>query len=228
MANISIARGNILKKIPIQGELFYDYQTESVYIGTGTTANDWKRIGGFDSLVLKGLLPSTVITVTALNEYAHKKAVVTTDEGYDGLKAGDAYIITKDFTDKNWKSGDLVIWTGDISATTDAITMETASELISEGWFYINCGLVAASLEGSFTNSTRTADVDMTKTPVATKNANGEATTITHATDAMTAQQMLDWLHETKADLQSDGKIPLSQVPAPFLDDTVIDCGEWL
>ena len=329
MANISIARGNILKKIPIQGELFYDYQTEGIYIGTGTTTSDWKRIGGFDSLVLKGLLPSTVTTVTALNEYAHMKAVDPAEankEGYNGLKAGDAYIITKDFTDKNWKSGDLVIWTGDISATApDAIAMETASELISEGWFYINCGLVDASrvafdttgedvkntklyklvidndqldmqsiqqilelllraslfydgeitdtkdisttdgvmqfylgpnvneytdaagnkialkkstlifrqlgvsyyiplgvasaeaLEGSFTNTTRTADVDMTKTPVATKNANDEATTITHATDVMTIQQMLDWLHETKADLQSNGKIPLSQIPATLV-----------
>lgn len=141
MANISIARGNILKKIPIQGELFYDYQTEGVYIGTGTAASDWQRIGGFDSLVVKGLLPSTVTTVTALNEYAHKKAVGSPKEtNYDGLKAGDAYIITKDFTDKNWKSGDLAIWIGNVSVT-DAITMEAASELISEGWFCINCGL---------------------------------------------------------------------------------------
>lgn len=143
MANISIARGNILKKIPIQGELFYDYQTEGIYIGTGTAASDWQRIGGFDSLVVKGLLPSTVTTVTTLNEYAHKKAVDPAEankEGYNGLKAGDAYIITKDFTDKNWKSGDLAIWIGNVSAT-DAITMEAASELISEGWFCINCGL---------------------------------------------------------------------------------------
>ena len=143
MANISIARGNILKKIPIQGELFYDYQTEGVYIGTGTAASDWQRIGGFDSLVLKGFLPSTVTTVTALNEYTHKKAVGSPkEENYDGLKAGDAYIITKDFTDKNWKSGDLAIWTGNVSATApDAIATETASELISEGWFCINRGL---------------------------------------------------------------------------------------
>ena len=335
---ICVARGNILKKTPIIGELFYDYPTQSVYIGTGTTASDWKRIGGFDSLALKGLLPSTVTTVTGLNDYAKANAAQeVTDENYNGLKAGDAYIITKDFTDKNWKSGDLVIWTGNISATApDAIAMETASELISSGWFYINSGLIdasrvafnttgadvkntklyklvtdngqldmqniqqvlelllgislfydgeitdtanisttdgvmqlylgpniseytdaagnkialkkntlilhqlgvyyyiplgaagAESLEGSFTNSTRIADVDMSKTPVATKNANGEKITITHATDAMTIQQMLDWLHETKADLQSDGKIPLSQVPAPFLNDTVIDCGEWL
>ncbi len=142
-ANISIARGNILKKTPIQGELFYDYQTEGIYIGTGATTSDWKRIGGFDSLVLKGLLPSTITTVTALNEYAHKKAIDSPKEAnYDGLKAGDAYIITKDFTDKNWKSGDLAIWTGNISATApNAIAMETASELISDGWFCIKCGL---------------------------------------------------------------------------------------
>lgn len=338
-SKICVARGNMLKKAPIQGELFYDYPTQGVYIGTGTTASYWKRIGGFDSLVLKGLLPSTVTTVTGLSDYAKANAATEVTEGnYDGLKAGDTYIITKDFTDKNWKSGDLVIWTGNISATvSDAITMETASELISEGWFYINCGLVDASrvafdttgedvkntklyklvidnnqldmqniqqafelllgasllyegeiintadisttdgvmqlylgpnvneytdaagneialkkntlvlrqlgvyyyiplgaagaeaLEGSFTNSTRTADVDMTQTPVATKNANGEAVTITHATDAITIQQMLDWIHETKADLQSNGKIPLSQIPDTLLDDTsVIDCGEWL
>lgn len=325
---IRVARGNMLKKAPIKGELFYDYPTKGVYIGTGTTTNDWKRIGGFDSLVLKGLLPSTVTTVAALNTYAKANAAAETvlDENYNGLKAGDAYIITKDFTDKGWKSGDLVIWTGDIAnQAADAIAMEAATNLMSDGWFYVNCGLVDASrvafdttgtdvqntktyklvtdndqldmqniqqvlelllgstlfyegqiydtkdistvdgvmqlylgpkveefedstgikvklvkntlvlhqngtyyyiplgaagaeaLEGSFTDTERTADVDMTKAPVATKDADGLATTITKATDAVSVQQMLDWLHETKADLQSNGKIPLSQIPATLV-----------
>ena len=56
-SKICVARGNMLKKAPIQGELFYDYPTQGVYIGTGTTASYWKSIGGFDSLVLKGRLP---------------------------------------------------------------------------------------------------------------------------------------------------------------------------
>lgn len=324
---IRVARGNMLKKAPIKGELFYDYPTKGVYIGTGTTTDDWKRIGGFDSLVLKGLLPSTVTTVAALNAYAKANAAETvSDENYNGLKAGDAYIITKDFTDKGWKSGDLVIWTGDIAnQAADAVAMEAATNLMSDGWFYVNCGLVDASrvafdttgtdvqntktyklvtdndqldmqniqqvlelllgstlfyegqiydtkdistvdgvmqlylgpkveefedstgikvklvkntlvlhqngtyyyiplgaagaeaLEGSFTDTERTADVDMTKAPVATKDADGLATTITKATDAVSVQQMLDWLHETKADLQSNGKIPLSQIPATLV-----------
>ena len=327
---IRIARGNMLKKAPIKGELFYDYPTQGVYLGTGTTTDDWKRVGGFDSLVLKGLLPVSVTTVTDLNTYA--KANGSTDSSvsdtttFDGLKPGDAYIITKDFTDKSWKSGDLIIWTGDLTASvSDAVTAATAAELMEGGWFYVNCGLVDASrvafdttgtevqntktyklvtdddsldmqnvqqvlelllgstllyegqitstadisttngvmqlymgpkvteftdstnqtvalstntlvlhqngvyyyiplgasgaytLSGKFTDTTRTADVDMTNTPVATLDVDGNPTTIKAATEATSVLQMLDWLHEAKADLQSNGKIPLSQIPATLV-----------
>lgn len=54
---IQIARGKKDKKTPLVGELFFDTLTKGVYIGKqeGATAK-WVRFGGFESIVLKGVL----------------------------------------------------------------------------------------------------------------------------------------------------------------------------
>ena len=55
---IQIARGKKDKKTPLVGELFFDTFTKGIYIGKpdGGTAVKWTRFGGFDSIVLKGVL----------------------------------------------------------------------------------------------------------------------------------------------------------------------------
>lgn len=76
---IQIARGKRSKKTPLIGELFFDQSTKGVYIGKqdGVTAK-WVRFGGFESIVLKG--------------------VIENDMGFDLIKnisePGDAYIVS--------------------------------------------------------------------------------------------------------------------------------------
>ena len=76
---IQIARGKKNKKTPLVGELFFDQTTKGVYIGKqdGATAK-WVRFGGFDSIVLKG--------------------VIENDTEFDLIKnisePGDAYIVS--------------------------------------------------------------------------------------------------------------------------------------
>ena len=76
---IQIARGKRSKKTPLVGELFFDTFTKGVYIGKqdGATAK-WVRFGGFESIVLKG--------------------VIENDMEFDLIKnisePGDAYIVS--------------------------------------------------------------------------------------------------------------------------------------
>jgi hypothetical protein len=77
---IQIARGKRSAKTPLSGELFYDTSSKGVYLGaTSGTDIAWKRIGGFDSLVIKG-------TVDGSNW--------STINSSSSLEPGDAYIVT--------------------------------------------------------------------------------------------------------------------------------------
>ena len=83
---IQVARGNKNAKLPLLGELFYDYDSKSVFIGVAKTGTipagdhpyEWKRFGGFDSIVIKGTIGSDA-EYAALNGH---------------LLPGDAYIVT--------------------------------------------------------------------------------------------------------------------------------------
>lgn len=77
---IQIARGKRSAKTPLSGELFYDTSSKGVYLGASAgTDVAWKRIGGFDSLVIKG-------TVDGSNW--------STVNSSSSLEPGDAYIVT--------------------------------------------------------------------------------------------------------------------------------------
>lgn len=77
---IQIARGRRNAKTPLSGELFYDTSSKGVYLGATSGADiAWKRIGGFDSLVIKGTVDST--NWSTINSST-------------SLEPGDAYIVT--------------------------------------------------------------------------------------------------------------------------------------
>lgn len=81
---IQIARGKRSAKSPLSGELFYDTSSNGVYLGTAlSTSSDaevsWKRIGGFDSLVIKGTVNSNNWSIV---------------NNFSSLEPGDAYIVT--------------------------------------------------------------------------------------------------------------------------------------
>lgn len=325
---IQISRGNIKAKQKLAiGQLFYDYPTKSVFLGTDEDSGDYKRVGGFDSLVMKGFLPTTVTTLDGLKNYIKDNIQKIPGKDYTketlDLLPGDTYILTSSFTDTKWKSGDIIIYSGDLATEiADSLTAATANNILSNGWIYINCGLTDAarveynpentkdskihklfeqhsalpfqsvqhvleflvggtlfyegecdnianisttngvfqfykgptveeyedpkthnkiklqtnslvflqngvyyyiplgvdnskSIDGSFTNKTRDKDLDLSETTqkILSVDKNGGTVELKKSTDVKTIQQAIDYLHEAKADLDTAGKIPLSQIP---------------
>lgn len=321
---ILVSRGNIkTKKKLAVGQLFYDYPTKSVFVGTKD--DNYKRIGGFDSLVVKGFLPDSVTDLTKLSEYVKQNIYRIPENDYTdetlNLLPGDSYILTKNFTDTKWKSGDIIIYTGDLTTDIkDAITATTANNILKDGWLYINCGITdasrveydtentktskiqklfeaetglsflsvqkaleyliggtlfyegeiinegeyptingtfkfykgktiqslslpnsetvklesnslillqngkyhviplgadnAKSVDSSFTKE-RSEDINLTSTDkkIESIDKDGQPIDLKKASDVKTVQQAVDWLHEAKADLDLNGKIPLTQIP---------------
>src|SRR5574344_2665217 len=122
-----IARGNKSGKTPAYGELFYDTTTKGIYVGKSD--NTWQRIGGFDTLVFKGIAPATVTTIAQLTAYAITQSSTSTVTA-TAPEAGDAYILTADINadkDAGYRSGDLVIHTG--------VTTDTTGSIPASGWF---------------------------------------------------------------------------------------------
>ena len=121
---IQVARGNIKSKTtPLLGELFYDYNTKSVYIGAqneaGGEAAVWKRFGGFDSIVIKGtlgnadfktfefstlnLLPGDAYIVTAPIRVEQKEIIFN---GNGTVTRGENYRLYNDF----FKPGQIIVY----------------------------------------------------------------------------------------------------------------------
>lgn len=127
-----IARGNKSGKTPAYGELFYDTTTKGIYVGKSD--NTWQRIGGFDTLVFKGIAPATVTTIAQLTAYAITQSSTSTVTA-TAPEAGDAYILTADINadkDEGYRAGDLVIYTG--------VTTDTTGSIPASGWFDLNGG----------------------------------------------------------------------------------------
>ena len=113
-------------------------------------------------------------------------------------------------------SGTFQLYSGKVEGTvkngdTEVAVKPQSLVLYQDGIYYsIPLGAAGAyALDASFTTK---RDFTYGST-VATKDSSGEATTISDDDDVSSVQQALDWLHHTKADLQSNGKIPLSQIP---------------
>lgn len=160
------------------------------------------------------------------NEFIGSFADVTLTST-DDLSNGDNYKpATGD--DKIWaiiakklqlKMGQSIVYSGKSKAVTVAdgdITIKTNTMI------YNNAGTIHTVPLGAndardalmaFTGNTKT---DETTASFTTTNANGEQVTINEA-DIETVQHALDFLHQNKADLNANGKIPLSQIPSTMI-----------
>jgi hypothetical protein len=167
---IQVARGDINNKAPLLGELFYDYESKSVYIGAKNGANvEWKRFGGFDSIVLKGtidderfgdlsgLLPGDAYIVTDAISVNQPELIF---DGEGNVSRGRNYRTYDDF----FKAGQIIVYCAeDLSEIPNAAILDPST---GAGFIPLSGGQTASDIENDvkFQPSAAAADdVDGTK-----------------------------------------------------------------
>lgn len=239
---IQVARGNKNAKLPLLGELFYDYDSKSVFIGVaksgtipeGAHPYEWKRFGGFDSIVIKGtigsdadydalnghLLPGDAYIVTAPIS-VEQKEIIFDGEGH--ATRGKNYRTYDDF----FKAGQIIVYCSeDLSSLPNAAVYGTGPA----GFIPLSGGQNASDIEN-----------DVRFQPVAAVAADPDDTA-TNATGLNNVQSALDYLFNNK--MEYKGKFDtvnftgtLTKNGNETVEDTVINAiasmqalnpGEWL
>ena len=239
---IQIARGNKNAKLPLLGELFYDYDSKSVFIGVaksgtipeGAHPYEWKRFGGFDSIVIKG-------TIGSDDEYAALNG---------HLLPGDAYIVTAPISVEQKE----IIFDGEGHATRGK-NYRTYDDFFKAGQIIVYCSEDLSSLPNAAVYGTGTAgfiplsggqnasdiENDVRFQPVAAVAADPDDTAA-NATGLNNVQSALDYLFNNK--MEYKGKFDtvnftgtLTKNGNETVEDTVINAiasmqalnpGEWL
>lgn len=239
---IQVARGNKNAKLPLLGELFYDYDSKSVFIGVAKTGTipagdhpyEWKRFGGFDSIVIKGTIGSDA-EYTALNGH---------------LLPGDAYIVTAPISVEQKE----IIFDGEGHATRGK-NYRTYDDFFKAGQIIVYCSEDLSSLPNAAVYGTGTAgfiplsggqnasdiENDVEFQPVAAAAADPDDTAA-NATGLNNVQSALDYLFNNK--MEYKGKFDtvnftstLTKNGNETIEDTVVNAiasmqalnpGEWI
>ncbi len=239
---IQVARGNKNSKLPLLGELFYDYDSKSVFIGVAKTGTipegehpyEWKRFGGFDSIVIKG-------TIGSDDEYAALNG---------HLLPGDAYIVTAPISVEQKE----IIFDGEGHATRGK-NYRTYDDFFKAGQIIVYCSEDLSSLPNAAVYGNGTAgfiplsggqnasdiENDVSLQPVAAAAADPDDTAA-NATGLNNVQSALDYLFNNK--MEYKGKFDtvnftssLTKNGNETVEDTVINAiasmqalnpGEWL
>ena len=239
---IQVARGNKNRKLPLLGELFYDYDSKSVFIGVAKSGTipegehpyEWKRFGGFDSIVIKGtigsdaeyaalngsLLPGDAYIVTAPISVEQKEIIF---DGVGHATRGKNYRTYDDF----FKPGQIIVYCSeDLSALPNAAVYGSSTA----GFIPLSGGQNASDIEN-----------DVKFQPVA-KAAADPDDIAANATGLNNVQSALDYLFNNK--MEYKGKFDtvnftgtLTRTGNATIEDTVINAiasmqalnpGEWL
>lgn len=239
---IQVARGNKDAKLPLLGELFYDYNSKSVFIGVaksgtipeGAHPYEWKRFGGFDSIVIKGtissddeytalnghLLPGDAYIVTAPIS-VEQKEIIFDGEGH--ATRGKNYRTYDDF----FKAGQIIVYCSeDLSSLPNAAVYGTGPT----GFIPLSGGQNASDIEN-----------DVRFQPVAAVAADPDDTAA-NATGLNNVQSALDYLFNNK--MEYKGKFDtvnftgtLTKNGNETIEDTVVNAiasmqalnpGEWI
>lgn len=160
------------------------------------------------------------------NEFVGSFADVTLT-ATDDLSNGDNYKpATGD--DKIWaviakklqlKMGQSIVYSGKSKKVTIAdgdITIKTNTMIFNNAGTIHTVPLGANDARDAMMAFTGNTKTDESTASFVTTNANGEQVTINEA-DIETVQHALDFLHQNKADLNANGKIPLSQIPSTMI-----------
>lgn len=241
---IQVARGDRGKKLPLLGELFYDYDSKSVFIGVaksgtipeGTHPYEWKRFGGFDSIVIKGtigsdaeyaalnghLLPGDAYIVTAPISVEQKEIIF---DGEGNATRGKNYRTYDDF----FKAGQIIVYCSeDLSSLPNAAVY--GANASGAGFIPLSGGQNASDIEN-----------DVKFQPVAATAADPDDTAA-NATGLNNVQSALDYLFNNK--MEYKGKFDtvnftgtLTKTGNTTVEDTVINAiasmqalnpGEWI
>lgn len=239
---IQVARGDRNKKLPLLGELFYDYDSKSVFIGVaksgtipeGAHPYEWKRFGGFDSIVIKGTIGSDA-DYAALNGH---------------LLPGDAYIVTAPISVEQKE----IIFDGEGHATRGK-NYRTYDDFFKAGQIIVYCSEDLSSLPNAAVYGSGTAgfiplsggqnasdiENDVRFQPVAAVAADPDDTAA-NATGLNNVQSALDYLFNNK--MEYKGKFDtvnftgtLTKNGNETIEDTVVNAiasmqalnpGEWI
>lgn len=241
---IQVARGNKDAKLPLLGELFYDYDSKSVFIGVAKTGTipegahpyEWKRFGGFDSIVIKGtigsdaeyaalnghLLPGDAYIVTAPISVEQKEIIF---DGEGNATRGKNYRTYDDF----FKAGQIIVYCSeDLSSLPNAAVY--GANASGAGFIPLSGGQNASDIEN-----------DVRFQPVAAIAADPDDTAA-NATGLNNVQSALDYLFNNK--MEYKGKFDtvnftgtLTRTGNATIEDTVINAiasmqalnpGEWV
>ena len=239
---IQVARGNRNSKLPLLGELFYDYDSKSVFIGVaksgtvpeGAHPYEWKRFGGFDSIVIKGTIGSDA-EYAALNGH---------------LLPGDAYIVTAPISVEQKE----IIFDGEGHATRGK-NYRTYDDFFKAGQIIVYCSENLSSLPNAAVYGTGTAgfiplsggqnasdiENDVEFQPVAAAAADPDDTAA-NATGLNNVQSALDYLFNNKMEYKGEFDTvnftgTLTKNANETIEDTVVNAiasmqalnpGEWI
>lgn len=149
---------------------------------------------------------------------------VTLAEQYDSEEAALQAIYDSIAENAKLKQGQTVIYNGSNTKITVNVSGTETVEVLKKNTALINnAGTVyavplgassASDVELKFSDA-RKSDEDTAQ--VKTVDVYGNSITIDGDKAVTTVQQAIDTLHQTKADLNAQGKIPLSQIPATMI-----------
>lgn len=227
---IQVARGDINNKTPLLGELFYDYDSKSVYIGAKNGANvEWKRFGGFDSIVLKGtidderfgdlsnLLPGDAYIVTDAISVNQPELIF---DGEGNVSRGRNYRTYDDF----FKAGQIIVYCAeDLSTIPNAAVLDPST---GAGFIPLSGGQTASDIEN---------DVTFQPTAAAATDVDGTA-------GLNSVQSALDYLFNNKMEYKGkydEVTITASNIPenpataedavvAAIANQYNLKAGEWI
>jgi len=227
---IQVARGDINNKTPLLGELFYDYDSKSVYIGAKNGAKvEWKRFGGFDSIVLKGtidderfgdlsgLLPGDAYIVTDAISVNQPELIF---DGEGNVSRGRNYRTYDDF----FKAGQIIVYCAeDLSEIPNAAVLDSST---GAGFIPLSGGQTASDIEN---------DVKFQPTAAAADDVDG-------TTGLNSVQSALDYLFNNKMEYKGkydEVTITASNIPenpanaedaviAAIANQYNLKAGEWI
>lgn len=153
-----------------------------------------------------------------------KNNAVTLEVDYESEAAASQAIYDSIAQGAKLKQGQTVIYNGDNTKITVSVNgVETVEVLKKNTALINNAGTIyavplgassASDVELRFTD-TRKSDEDLSE--IKTVDVYGNPVVLKADSEITTVQQAVDTLHQTKADLNAQGKIPLSQIPATMI-----------